>query len=160
MAGMGETPQFNIDAKVGEINGLTGKIEAIRQSMGTIEQNVPTPYLRDTFIEPYFRNIYQELGEEEGKIQTIQGQIQQYRENLQRIIVLEGQKRDIEARMAEIRQQITDETAREYTPPRAGGSKKRRKIDTKSIKMKKSSMKRKSSKTKDIRKIKKYKEKK
>ncbi len=149
--------QFDINSKVQEVQALKDKIAGIRKSMEAIH---PPVYL-DDMIQAFFQRINGELQAEEVKIQGIEGNIQQYRDNLQRISDLNTQKAEVNARIEAIRRQIDEESAKQYTPQTAGGSKKRRKINpTTKMKIKKSSMKIKSSKSKDIRKIKKNKDKK
>ncbi len=149
--------QFDINSKVQEVQALKDKIAGIRESMEAIH---PPVYL-DDMIQAYFQRINGELQAEFVKIQGIEGNIQQYRDNLQRISDLNTQKAEVNARIEAIRRQIDEESAKQYTPQTAGSSKKRRKINpTTKMKIKKSSMKIKSSKSKDIRKIKKNKDKK
>ncbi len=149
--------QFDINSKVQEVQALKDKIAGIRKSMEAIH---PPVYL-DDMIQAFFQRINGELQAEDGKIQGIEENIGQYRDNLQRISDLNTQKAEVNARIEAIRRQIDEESAKQYTPQTAGGSKKRRKINpTTKMKIKKSSMKIKSSKSKDIRKIKKNKDKK
>ncbi len=158
MAGMAQS-QFDINAKEGEVQGLRVKIGQIGESLEQILRSAP-PHLEE-MIRAYFGRIDGELITEEGKIQGIEENIGQYRDNLQRISDLNTQKAEVNARIEAIRRQIDEENAKQYTPQTAGGSKKRRKINpTTKMKIKKSSMKIKSSKSKDIRKIKKNKDKK
>jgi hypothetical protein len=158
MAGMAQS-QFDINAKVQEVQGLRVKIVQIGESLEQILRSAP-PHLEE-MIRAYFGRIDKERRTEEGKIQGIEENIGQYRDNLQRISDLNTQKAEVNARIEAIRRQIDEESAKQYTPQTAGGSKKRRKINpTTKMKIKKSSMKIKSSKSKDIRKIKKNKDKK
>ncbi len=150
--------QFDINSKVQEVQALKDKIAGIRESMEAIH---PPPVYLDDMIQAFFQRINGELQAEDGKIQGIEENIGQYRDNLQRISDLNTQKAEVNARIEAIRRQIDEESAKQYTPQTAGGSKKRRKINpTTKMKIKKSSMKIKSSKSKDIRKIKKNKDKK
>jgi hypothetical protein len=156
MSGMAQ-PQFDIDTKVVEVENLKARIEEIGNLLEPTLDSAPG-YLQP-MIQAYFQRINGELQAEEVKIQGIEANIKQYKENQTRINTLEAQKAQVEASIAQIRTQI-EEVGKEVYRPTAGGTKKKRKIDTKSIKMKKSSMKKKSSKSKDIRKIKKNKDKK
>ncbi len=156
MAATGQ-PQFDINAKEGEVQTLKDKIDGIRQSMEAIH---PPVYL-DDMIQAYFQRINGELQAEEVKIQGIEENIQQYKENQTRITALNAQKATVDENIARIQEQIRTVGLEVYTPQTAGSSKKRRKINpTTKMKIKKSSMKIKSSKSKDIRKIKKNKDKK
>ncbi len=151
--------QFDIDSKVKEIENLKARIGEIGNLLEPTLDSAPG-YLQP-MIGVYFQKIDEQLQAEKGKIQGIEENIRQYRENLTRIAALNAQKATVDENIATIQEQIRTVGSEVYKPQTAGGSKKRRKINpTTKMKIKKSSMKIKSSKSKDIRKIKKNKDKK